>query len=97
MIGWHQYVGNAPKRNFYTDDFNVIAFSKGNRGWAAFNNGPRPRRSPCRPGWPGGTYATWRTTSREGLLHSSHRAPNGFATVTVPALEAVAFDRTDRR
>ena len=50
MIGWHQYVGSAKRANWYTDDFNVIAFSKGNRGWAAFNNGTDGQAIRCRPG-----------------------------------------------
>ncbi len=51
MVGWHNYVGTAKRANWYTDDANVIAFSRGSRGWAAFNNGsgregdPGPDRS----------------------------------------------------
>jgi alpha-amylase len=39
MVKWHNYVGKAKRTNWYTDDANVIAFSKGSKGWAAFNNG----------------------------------------------------------
>lgn len=33
MVKWHNYVGNAKRANFYTDDANVIAFSKDSKGW----------------------------------------------------------------
>ena len=74
MIGWHQDVGNAPKRNFYTDDFNVIAFSKGNRGWAAFNNGPTAKPITVQTGLPRNLLRRGERHPGEGLLRSSHRA-----------------------
>ena len=90
MIGWHQYVGNAPKRNFYTDEFNVIAFSRGNRGWAAFNNGDTAKTIRVQTGMAPGRY---RDAIRGATIRVNKR---GVARVRVPALEAVAFDRTDR-
>ena len=52
MVGWHNYVGKARQQNWYDDGQNVIAFGRGAKGWVAFNNGARPRRSGSRPGWP---------------------------------------------
>src|SRR5436305_1589428 len=38
MVGWHNTVGNAPLANWSDDGVNLIAFSRGNRGWIALNN-----------------------------------------------------------
>jgi alpha-amylase len=51
MVKWHNYVGNAKRANWYTDDANVIAFSKGSKGWVAFNDGTGGR-SGVLPGRP---------------------------------------------
>jgi len=56
MVGWHNYVGNAARRNFYTDDANVIAFSRGSRGWAAFNNGTEDKTIRVQTGMAPGRY-----------------------------------------
>lgn len=90
MIGWHKYVGSAKRANFYTDDFNVIAFSKGNRGWAAFNNGTKAKTIRVQTGMAPGMYRD--AIGGETILVNDR----GVASVSVPALEAVAFDRTDR-
>ena len=90
MVGWHNHVGNAPRRNFYTDDANVIAFSRGSRGWAAFNNGTEDKTIRVQTGMAPGRY-------RDAILGSIITVnPSGVATVVVGARDAVAFDRTDR-
>ena len=90
MVGWHNYVGNAARRNFYTDDANVIAFSRGSRGWAAFNNGTEDKTIRVQTGMAPGRY-------RDAILGSIITVnPSGVATVVVGARDAVAFDRTDR-
>ncbi len=91
MIGWHKYVGTAPQRNFYTDDENVIAFSRGNRGWAAFNNGALAKTITVQTGMAPGSY-------RDAIGGSTIQVrANGTAEVNVGAKNAVAIDRTDRR
>ena len=91
MIGWHEYVGTAPQRNFYTDDANVIAFSRGNRGWAAFNNGAVAKTITVQTGMAPGSY-------RDAIGGSTIQVrANGTAEVNVGAKNAVAIDRTDRR
>jgi alpha-amylase len=99
MVGWHNYVGSAPRQHFYTDDANVIAFSNGNRGWAAFNNGAAGKLVTVQTGLPGGRYCD--------LIHG-HRLGNsctgptitvsnaGNVSVTVSAYDAVAIDRANR-
>ena len=90
MVGWHNYVGKAERANFYTDDANVIAFSRGNRGWAAFNNGTEAKTIRVQTGMAPGMYRD--AIGGETILVNDR----GVASVSVPALEAVAFDRTDR-
>jgi alpha-amylase len=98
MVKWHQYVGNARRAHFWTDDANVIAFSRGSRGWAAFNNGTAAKTIRVQTGLPRGTYCdTVHDTAGAGC--SGPRitvGATGFATVAVPAKDAVAFTRADR-
>lgn len=90
MVGWHNHVGNAPRRNFYTDDANVIAFSRGSRGWAAFNNGTQAKTIRVQTGMAPGRY-------RDAIQGTTIRVnASGMATVVVGSRDAVAFDRTDR-
>jgi alpha-amylase len=100
MIGWHHYVGDAKRHHFYTDDANVIAFSKGNRGWVAFNNNLSANKTiTVQTGLPPGTYCD--------VVHGKKNngactgptltvTASGFVTVTIKALDAVAIDRASR-
>ena len=101
MVGWHNAVGDATQANFWTDGDNVIAFSKGHRGWAAFNNGAAPQTITVQTGLPRGTYCNVvvSTASRGGCTHGSTPVQvnqAGLATVTVDAYSAVALDRQNR-
>ncbi|MGL5808826.1 MAG: alpha-amylase [Nocardioides sp.] len=100
MVGWHNYVGSARRANWWDDGGNVIAFSRGNKGWIALNNGPEPATIEVRTGLPRGTYCD--------IIHSERTdgactgptvtvGASGVASVTVPATDAVAFDRRDRQ
>ncbi len=102
MIGWHKYVGSAPRRNFYTDEFNVIAFSKGNRGWAAFNNGPAAKEIRVQTGLPGGTYCdVVNDTPATGCSAPVTVGSTGFATVRCrpttrwPSTGRISAERTN--
>ena len=44
MVKFHRYVGGAAKRHVYADEQNVLAFSRGTKGWAGFNNNTARRR-----------------------------------------------------
>jgi alpha-amylase len=101
MVKWHNFVGNAKRANWYTDDANVIAFSKGNRGWAAFNNGTAAKQIHVQTGLPAGTYCDIVHDTNPGSGCTGSGSPvvvdsRGFATVTVDAKDAVAFTRADR-
>jgi alpha-amylase len=98
MVTWHHYVGTARRANFYTDGANVIAFSKGSRAWAAFNNGPADQRIRVQTGLPKGTYCDTVHDTKGGSCTGPRVRVNstGFASVTVRAKDAVAFTRADR-
>jgi alpha-amylase len=88
-------VGNAKRANFYTDDANVIAFSKDAKDWAAFNNGTDAKEIRVQTGLPVGTYCD--------IIHDKDWGKacdvvtsSGLATVTVGAKGAVALTRADR-
>ena len=55
-MDFHNYVGNAPVRNMYDDGANLIAFSRGSKGWIAINNHPAPQTHTFQTGLPAGTY-----------------------------------------
>lgn len=100
MVGWHNYVGKAKRANWYDDGENVIAFSRGNRGFVAFNNNKEGTKTiTVRTGLKAGTYCD--------VLHGGTRAgrcsgptvkvsSKGRATVRIAALDGVAFTRLDR-
>ncbi len=99
MIKWRDYVGKAKRANWYTDEANVIAFSKGNRGWAAFNNGTAPKEIRVQTGLAKGTYCDIIIGVKVGGSCAGATVSvnsTGFTTVTIPAKGAVAFKKNDR-
>jgi alpha-amylase len=99
MVGWHNYVGTAKRANWYTDDANVIAFSRGSRGWAAFNNGAAEKEIRVQTGLRAGTYCDVIHDTNPGAGCAGPTVSvnsTGFATVTVGAHDAVALRRSDR-
>ena len=98
MVRWHHYVGSATRANFFTVDANAIAFSRGSRGWAAFNNGTSDTTIRVQTGLPKGTYCdTVHDTMGGSCTGPTVRVNStGFARVTVKAKDAVAFTRADR-
>jgi alpha-amylase len=99
MVKWHNYVGNAKRANFYTDDANVIAFSKDRKGWAAFNNGTADKQISVQTGLPAGTYCDVIHDTNPGTGCTGPTVvvdSSGFTRVTVGSKDAVAFTRADR-
>lgn len=99
MVGWHNYVGGDPMANWYDDGVNLVAFSRGNKGWIAINNGTSALTKTFVTGLPPGTYCD--------IIHASSQNGScsgptirvdarGSATVSVPAKDAVAFDAIGR-
>lgn len=100
MVRWHDYVGRAKRANFWTDDANVVAFSKGNRGWVALNNGAVEKQIRVQTGLPKGRYCdTVSGVERAGGCSGTVVRVNGsgFASVSVPAKGVVAITRASRR
>ena len=101
MVGWHNYVGTATRSNFWTDGDNVISFSKGNRGWVAFNNGAAAQTVTVQTGLPQGSYCNVTVSKASGGQCTNGTTPihvnsDGYAAVTVGSLSAVALDRQNR-
>jgi alpha-amylase len=95
MVGWHNYVGSAPLTNWWDDQANLIAFSRGSKGWISINNGTAPQTRTFATGLHPGVYCD--------IIHGDYAdgtcsgptvtvGANGSGTVTVPAQDAVAFD-----
>jgi alpha-amylase len=98
MVGWHNYVDGAKVTNWADDGVNLIAFSRGNRGWVALNNGDTDKTMTFHTGLPRGTYCD--------VIHGNLVAGDctgrtftvdrhGMARVRVPAKDAVAFTLQD--
>ena len=93
LVKWHDRVGSAPRRHWWDDGANVVAFNRG-RGWVAFNNGTDAEQITVPTGLPRGRYCD--TVSAAGSRCSGtkvHVGPRGNTTVTVPAKGAVAVTR----
>jgi alpha-amylase len=95
MVGWHNTVGAAPLANWYDDGVNLIAFSRGNRGWIALNNHADAKTATFQTGLRQGTYCDVIHGSPHGGACSGPTVvvdPHGTARVTVPGKDAVAID-----
>jgi alpha-amylase len=94
MVGFHNRVGNAPVRNWYDDNTNLIAFSRGDRGFFTTNNATTPKTVTVQTGLHGGTYCD---LIHGAVSHGSCSGPtvtvnnHGQATITVGAKDSVAF------
>jgi len=98
MVGWHNYVGRAPLANWYDDGVNLIAFSRGDKGWIAINNHDDAQRATFQTGLAAGTYcditrgdySNGSCTGRTVTVRS-----DGTATVSIRGKSSVAFDASD--
>lgn len=107
MVRFHRYVGSKAKKHVYDSQYNVLAFSRGSRGWAGFNNNAEVDYA----GKSGARTVTVQTGLRKGRycdIISGGKAARGCtgtevrvrasgrATVTLPARGAVAFTKKNR-
>ncbi len=98
MVGWHNHVAGTPRRNWYDDGVNLIAFSRGHKGWISINNNTTAVTRSFRTGLPAGRYCDiihgdYSRGSCSGptvMVNDRHRA-----RVTVGGKDSVAFDSTD--
>jgi alpha-amylase len=100
MVGFHNYVGAAPVRNWYDDGVNLVAFSRGDRGFFSASNTKAAKTVTVRTTLSAGRYCD--------VVHGRRRANgtcsgptvtvnrSGTVTITVGAYDAVAFTSRDR-
>jgi alpha-amylase len=99
MVGWHNYVGAAPIANWADDGVNLIAFSRGHRGWISINNEATDQTKTFVTGLQPGTYCD---IIHGSVSQGSCSGPSitvgsgGAASVTVPAKDSVALDGAAR-
>ncbi len=99
MVGCHIYVGREAVANWYDDGVNLIAFSRGHRGWIAINNSTGAETRTFATGLAPGTYCD---IIHGSFAHGSCSGPTvkvaagGTANVAVAAKDAVGFDTADR-
>jgi alpha-amylase len=100
MVGFHNYVANEPVRNWYDDGVNLIAFSRGHRGFFSTNNESAAKTLSVQTGLGRGTYCD--------IIHGSMQSNgtcsgptvtvgrHGFASITVGSYDSVAFTARDK-
>jgi alpha-amylase len=94
MVAFHNRVGSAPVRNWYDDNTNLIAFSRGDRGFFTTNNATTAKTITVQTGLRGGTYCD---LIHGSVSHGHCSGPtitvshSGKATITVGAKDSVAF------
>jgi alpha-amylase len=99
MVRFHNAVGSAPVANWYDDGVNLVAFSRGDRGFFATNNRATARTVTVRTGLRAGTYCD---VVHGTLAMGRCSGPtvtvggDGRAKVTVGARDSVAFTTADR-
>src|SRR5207237_772291 len=86
MVGWHNYVGAAPIANWADDGVNLIAFSRGHRGWISINNEATAQTKTFLTGLQPGTYCD---IINGTLAQGSCSGP----TITVGSGATVSLDR----
>ncbi|GGO27634.1 alpha-amylase [Microbispora rosea subsp. aerata] len=85
MVGFYNAVQGTSVANWTDNGNNLIAFSRGNKGWVAINNENSSVTRTFTTGLPAGTYPN---VAGGGSVTVNS---NGTATVTVPAKSAVAI------
>ncbi|MER6173778.1 carbohydrate-binding module family 20 domain-containing protein [Streptosporangium sp. NPDC001681] len=85
MVGFNRAVAGTSVGNWYDNGNNVIAFSRGNKGWVAINNESGSVTRTFSTGLPAGTYSN---DVGGGTVTVDS---NGSASVTVPGKSAVAI------
>jgi alpha-amylase len=107
MVRFHKYVQGSAKQHVYDDEFNVLAFSRGSKGWAGFNNNATPdhannsgvRTITVQTGMRKGTYCDIISGGKsvgDCTGRTVRVRANGTATIRISARGAVAFTEKDR-
>ena len=99
MVGFHQYVGGAAKKHVYDSQLNVLAFSRGTKGWAGFNNSTADKGVVVKTGLKKGRYCDVVTGAKvDGDCTGTVVTVDGKGRVdlTLPARGAVAITKKSR-
>ena len=94
MVGFHNYVGNAPIANWTDDGANFISFSRGQRGFLAMNNASTAKTMTVQTGLAPGRYCdiihgvSFSQSCTGPTLYVNHL---GRTTVRIAPMDAVAF------
>jgi alpha-amylase len=99
MVGFHNYVGDAPVTNWYDDGANLIAFGRDHRGFFSTNNETSAKTVTVQTGMAPGTYCDIIDGAKQGNTCSGSSVivdHHGFATITVGSYNSVAFTAADR-
>ena len=100
MVGFRNFVGNAPVANWYDDGVNLIAFSRGDRGFFSIDNETAAKTVTVQTGMHSGTYCDVIHGSVQGNGTCSGPTVTvdhlGFAAITVGSYDSVAFTAEDR-
>jgi alpha-amylase len=98
-VGWHNTVADTPVTNWWDDGQNLIAFSRGRRGWVSLNNDAVAHTQTFDTGLAKGTYCDLIHGQKTGGSCSGPTVSvdrQGRAAVTVPAKGSVAIAVTSR-
>jgi alpha-amylase len=99
MVGFHNYTYGAPVLHWYDDGVNLIAFSRGAKGWITINNETTAQTHTFTTGLPAGTYCDIVHGKKAGHTCTGGSVTvngRGQATVTVAAFDAVAIDAANK-
>ena len=99
MVAFHNFVGDAPVKNWYDDGANLIAFSRGTSAFFSTNNETAAKTVSVQTGLSGGTYCD---IIHGAIKNGSCTGPtvtvnnHGTATITVNSYDSVAFTAADK-
>jgi alpha-amylase len=98
MVGFRNFVQGEPLENWFDDSVNLIAFSRGDKGFFAANNAPTAKTVRVQTGLPGGRYCDIVDGGvRPGGCAGARIdvSASGIAKITVQGKDAIAFRATD--
>ena len=95
LVGFHNYTYGTNVSHWYDDKINLIAFSRGNKGWITINNETTAQTHTFSTGLPAGRYCDVAHGKKSGHTCTGTTVTvnsSGHAAVTVGAYDAVAID-----
>ncbi len=99
MVGFRRAVAGADFSRMWEDAKDAVAFSRGNKGWVAINNGSSSVSATITTGLAAGTYCDILTGSKAGAACTGRSitvAADGTITISLGAHSAVALHSGQR-